>query len=120
VPSTLIKRSKQHFHTLPCGVDVILGNNGYIWMCESKTSPEADSSVEPIVQRPTVSRQVRECICRVRNSIVALSKMFIAIHVTTVMDVYEKSISLGLEAKEVVYEENVQRVTQSALEYRVL
>lgn len=32
VPHALVKRLKQHFVSLPCGVDVILGNNGYIWM----------------------------------------------------------------------------------------
>ena len=32
VPPVLVKRLKQHFVSLPCGVDVILGNNGYIWV----------------------------------------------------------------------------------------
>jgi hypothetical protein len=32
VPPSLMKRLKQHFVTLPCGVDVILGVNGYIWI----------------------------------------------------------------------------------------
>ncbi|GAB5372854.1 hypothetical protein AAMO2058_001700100 [Amorphochlora amoebiformis] len=32
VPASLIKRCKKHFHTLKCGVDIILGNNGYVWM----------------------------------------------------------------------------------------
>ena len=38
VPASLIRRLKSHFYTLPppCGpqgVDVILGVNGYIWVC---------------------------------------------------------------------------------------
>jgi exosome complex component RRP4 len=32
VPSHLIKRLKHHFHKLPCGVNVILGCNGYVWV----------------------------------------------------------------------------------------
>ena len=28
----LIRRLKSHFFSLPCGVDVILGLNGYIWV----------------------------------------------------------------------------------------
>lgn len=28
----LVKRRKSHFHTLPCGVSVIFGRNGYIWI----------------------------------------------------------------------------------------
>ena len=33
VSPSLIKRRKTHFHTLPCGASLILGNNGYIWIC---------------------------------------------------------------------------------------
>eukprot|EP00124_Ichthyophonus_hoferi_P002349 Ihof_evm3s156 gene=Ihof_evmTU3s156 len=32
VHSALVKRTKTQSHTLPCGVMVILGNNGYIWI----------------------------------------------------------------------------------------
>lgn len=35
VPPSLIVRLKSHFHTLPFGVDLIIGLNGYIWV--SKT-----------------------------------------------------------------------------------
>jgi len=26
-------RRKNHFHSLPCGAGVILGNNGFVWVC---------------------------------------------------------------------------------------
>lgn len=29
---SLIKRRKNHFHNLPCGISIIIGNNGYIWI----------------------------------------------------------------------------------------
>lgn len=29
---SLIKRQKTHFHNLPCGASMILGNNGYVWL----------------------------------------------------------------------------------------
>ena len=32
VPPILIRRLKSHFFALPCGVDIILGINGYIWV----------------------------------------------------------------------------------------
>lgn len=32
VPPVLVQRCKSQFHTLPCGVDVILGLNGFIWV----------------------------------------------------------------------------------------
>lgn len=33
VSPSLVKRRKTHFHNLPCGASLILGNNGYIWIC---------------------------------------------------------------------------------------
>lgn len=33
---SLIKRRKNHFHNLPCGVSVIIGNNGFIWISPLK------------------------------------------------------------------------------------
>ena len=32
VPPILVRRLKSHFVSLPCGVDLILGLNGYIWV----------------------------------------------------------------------------------------
>ena len=32
VSPALVQRCKSHFHSLACGVDVILGLNGYIWV----------------------------------------------------------------------------------------
>lgn len=29
---SLIQRRKTHFHNLPCGASIILGNNGFIWI----------------------------------------------------------------------------------------
>ena len=41
VPAALIKRSKSHFVSLPYGVDLILGLNGYIWVSKH-TEPIAE------------------------------------------------------------------------------
>ena len=32
VAPALVQRCKSHFHSLACGVDLILGLNGYIWV----------------------------------------------------------------------------------------
>jgi exosome complex component RRP4 len=37
VPPALVQRCKTHFHTLPCGVDLTLGLNGYIWVSKHTT-----------------------------------------------------------------------------------
>jgi exosome complex component RRP4 len=119
VPSSLIKRCKQHFHTLECGVDAILGNNGYVWL--EPTPPqrqelEYDEAAElsKAPKQPATPEQ-REKICRVRNSILALSQMHIAIYKETIMDVYVESVNLGLAAKSMLNPDVLQRVTQVAL-----
>jgi exosome complex component RRP4 len=40
----LVQRLKSHFLSLPCGVDLILGLNGYIWV--SKHVKEQDQEGE--------------------------------------------------------------------------
>jgi hypothetical protein len=40
LPPSLVPRLKSHFHTLPCGVDLILGLNGYIWISMHVPTPE--------------------------------------------------------------------------------
>lgn len=37
VPPALVQRCKTHFHTLPCGVNLTLGLNGYIWVSKHTT-----------------------------------------------------------------------------------
>lgn len=32
VPPTLIRRKKTHFHNIISGIQIILSNNGYIWI----------------------------------------------------------------------------------------
>jgi hypothetical protein len=38
----LIRRLKSHFITLPCGVDVILGLNGFIWVMKGVEDHEQE------------------------------------------------------------------------------
>jgi exosome complex RNA-binding protein Rrp4 len=61
VPPLLMKRLKQHFVTLPCGVDVILGVNGYIWI--TGVSACVRSGVRVLYHAETVCVCVRVCVC---------------------------------------------------------
>jgi len=49
VPSSLVKRVKHHFCTLQCGVDLVLGVNGYIWVTASKQ--QRSSAVDDEAER---------------------------------------------------------------------
>jgi len=44
VPASLMRRLKQHFCTLPCGVDVILGLNGHIWLTATMEEAEVQAA----------------------------------------------------------------------------
>ena len=55
VPPTLIKRQKQHFHTLHCGegraVRVILGTNGQVWITPHRGEGEGERPVCRVCRR---------------------------------------------------------------------
>ena len=42
VPPVLVRRLKSHFIALPCGVDLILGLNGYIWVSKHVKESEQE------------------------------------------------------------------------------
>ena len=75
VSPSLIKRRKTHFHKLPCGASVILGNNGNVWIMPT-TQDDNDtlgggsgfSQNLNIVQKSD-----REVISRLRNCVLALA-----------------------------------------------
>ncbi len=44
VSPSLVKRSKTHFHHLPCGASVILGNNGFVWVSPTQHEEAAHAA----------------------------------------------------------------------------
>lgn len=110
VPPTLIKRVKQHFLSLPCGIDVALGNNGYIWL--SATPPPAirerfEQSDDRVAMQQELAAletppEVRRRICRVHNAIALLRQRHRAISPDSIMEVYEASIAEGKSASEML------------------
>ena len=92
--STLIKRSAQHIHSLPCGINAIFGNNGYIWI-----SPSAESEDGKEKEAAGKAKEKFERVARVRNAIIVLAKQFMLISAQSVMSVYDASLQAGLEPK---------------------
>ncbi|XP_023015296.1 exosome complex component Rrp4 [Leptinotarsa decemlineata] len=93
---SLIKRSKTHFHNLPIGASVILGNNGFIWICPIIDNSE--DSVGGFVQNleEVVPRQERETIARIRNCILALTQSKMMIYDTSILYAYEESLKYNV------------------------
>lgn len=105
VPPVLVKRCKNHFHNLLCGASVILGNNGYIWICPHETTDhllaqrrfqELPSSAGSQDTHST-SREEREVIARLRNCIKALAQNQVMIYDTTLQYTYEASLKFQVE-----------------------
>ncbi|XP_069603628.1 exosome complex component RRP4 [Ranitomeya imitator] len=91
VSPSLIKRRKTHFHNLPCGASIILGNNGYIWLYPTPEQMEEEAggfitNLEPI---PLSDREV---ISRLRNCILALSSQKMLLYDTSILYCYEASL----------------------------
>jgi len=89
VSPSLIKRRKTHFHNLPCGASIILGNNGYIWICPTINEEALNGGF--IQDMEPVPMLEREVIARLRNSIIALAEHKVLIYDTTVLFAYEAS-----------------------------
>ena len=76
VSPSLIKRRKTHFHKLPCGASVILGNNGNVWIMPTVLGDDDDSggSGGGFSQNLSiVPKSDREVISRLRNCVLALA-----------------------------------------------
>lgn len=118
--SSLIKRAKKHFHLLPCGVHIILGNNGYIFL--SILAPEEANATEgpdsAALRRLEPSPEQRMQIARVRNSVVALDTQFVAISPATIMDVYNTSLERELPIAQMLRPDIVRTICLGARELR--
>ncbi|XP_065829655.1 exosome complex component RRP4-like isoform X2 [Oscarella lobularis] len=113
VPPVLVKRRKTHFHTLPCGASVILGNNGYIWI--GPIAPEEqpmETWEEPESKKQPVTREERETIARLRNCIIALSDRSMSLYDTSILYTYDAS--LNYPVKDLLKPDVVEEITRHA------
>eukprot|EP00123_Amoebidium_parasiticum_P020923 comp5872_c0_seq1/m.1732 comp5872_c0_seq1/g.1732 ORF comp5872_c0_seq1/g.1732 comp5872_c0_seq1/m.1732 type:complete len:293 (-) comp5872_c0_seq1:62-940(-) len=95
VHSALVRRTKTQSHTLPCGVMVILGNNGYTWIGPPQEDMTEESGQDENLKAAAeaITREMRLNIARVRNAICALNAQFVSIFDTSVVYTYEASLS---------------------------
>ncbi|XP_002731965.1 exosome complex component RRP4-like [Saccoglossus kowalevskii] len=91
VSPSLVKRRKTHFHNLPCGASVILGNNGYIWISPTVENESSDTAGGFIQNLEPVSEDERGVIARLRNCILGLAEHRLMLYDTSVLYTYETS-----------------------------
>eukprot|EP00921_Rhytidocystis_pertsovi_P024122 GHVQ01038732.1.p1 GENE.GHVQ01038732.1~~GHVQ01038732.1.p1 ORF type:complete len:305 (-),score=26.09 GHVQ01038732.1:368-1282(-) len=100
VASPLVGRQAQHMVVLKCRVQVILGNNGFIWVGAPLVSNSKDSLnfVASGVEYQKVEMEVRKNISRVRNCILCLSSYYLDISPKSIEVIYEVSQKWSLVA----------------------
>lgn len=124
VSPSLMKRLKQHFHTFDFGVEVIFGMNGYVWVCPAKkldaTQPEEETMLNEAVDRsllprepPTVEERLR--VARVRNALLVLERLCIAVSPASVNDVYQASIDSGVPVRHMLLPHVMSQLCKAAL-----
>lgn len=127
VGAQLIKRLPQHHISLPCGMDMVLGRNGKIWI--ARTMPEQwqreagieVNAVNPVAEaleklrkkhRETpLTRNERLTAARVYNSIRCVAKAGKIVTPEKVMTVHQRSLSLA--PKEMLIENNWEALTSA-------
>ncbi|KAJ2662412.1 Exosome complex component rrp4 [Coemansia sp. RSA 1200] len=90
----LVLRSRNHFHSLPCGVDVVLGVNGYIWVSKHVPASTIEENSELIYsdKNEFISDDERETIARIANCIQLLNRLYVKITDTSIIFAYEASL----------------------------
>jgi exosome complex component RRP4 len=120
VQASLVKRAKKHFHVLSCGVHIILGNNGYIFLSilSPGTTDETEGPDSLALQRADPSAEERSSIARVRNAIVALDLEFVAISPETIMDVYNVCVERGIAIAHMLRPDVIRSICVGARDQR--
>jgi len=113
VPPILIRRLKSHFYSLPCGVDLILGLNGYIWVSkhvkESEQEGEEGFDAEAVYsnQNDDIDDATRAAISRVSNLIRVLAAHFVPMNDTVLVEAYEWAVEQEYSVKDLLLREDV-------------
>ena len=119
ITPTLMKRLKQHFHAFDFGIHVIFGMNGFVWISarrpgslvsnpddEVAAAAEAAAGINgrggesaggaaDVDPAAPLSTEERERVCRVRNALLALDQLCIAVSPSSLAEVYHASLTAG-------------------------
>lgn len=93
VSPSLVKRRKTHFHQLPCGASIILGNNGFIWISPTR-GEDAEGGFTQNLE--VVPEGERETIARLRNVVLSLAENYTMLWDTSIMYAWEASTKYSI------------------------
>ncbi|KLO18000.1 hypothetical protein SCHPADRAFT_913403 [Schizopora paradoxa] len=121
VPPILILRLKSHFYSLPCGVDLILGLNGYIWVSkhvkDNEQEGEEGFDAEAVYsnQNDEIDDATRAAVARVSNVIRVLAAHFVPLNDTVLVEAYEWVVEQEYTVKDLLLREDVADALVSAV-----
>ncbi|KAF8310083.1 hypothetical protein DL93DRAFT_2062391 [Clavulina sp. PMI_390] len=111
VSSTLIRRLKSHFFSMPCGVDVILGMNGYIWVSkhvqQNMQVGEEGFDAEGVYSNVNdpIDSATHTAIARVSALILSLARSSIPLTDTLLNDAYDWTVEQNVEVTQLLNED---------------
>ncbi|KIM44819.1 hypothetical protein M413DRAFT_442786 [Hebeloma cylindrosporum] len=111
VPPILVRRLKSHFLTLPCGVDLILGLNGYIWVSkhvkENEQEGEEGFDAEAVYSNVNddVDDSTRTAIARVTHIIHVLTSHFVPLTDALLLEAYEWTVEQETSVKDLLQQD---------------
>ncbi|KAI0064062.1 hypothetical protein BV25DRAFT_1801041 [Artomyces pyxidatus] len=111
VPPILVRRLKSHFYSLPSGVDLILGLNGYIWVSkhvkDSEQEGEEGFDAEAVYsnQNDDIDAATRTAISRVTNIIRILATHSVPLTDVVLLEAYEWAIEQEVDVKDLLQED---------------
>ncbi|EPT26985.1 exosome component 2, putative [Toxoplasma gondii ME49] len=116
-----IQRQSHHIVQLSCGVQVVLGLNGYIWISLPMKTSAKDTMNYAHVQttHEKVSKEMRLAISRVRNIVLCLARSNFDISTQTIERMYDVSVSRGWEAKDLADPLVMQELVEAFLVARL-
>ncbi|ETN63659.1 exosome complex exonuclease RRP4 [Anopheles darlingi] len=94
---SLIRRRKTHFHNLPCGASIILGNNGFIWISPILNSEGEESGGFTQNLGDVVTQEDRETVARLKNCILGLAHCKMMLYDTSILYAYEESMKYEVQ-----------------------
>lgn len=128
VTSNLMKRLPQHYVTLPCNMDIILGKNGYIWISRSIPDSWKDESghqdeLTPLAetlqnlkmrhaQTPFTSEE-RSKAARLQNCVRVLSTSSVTITPENIMLVYQYSVDNNWQPRDLLIPSTSQMIVDA-------
>ena len=137
VPAELVRRQRHHFQTIEnAGVDIILGCNGLVWIT-SRTDGSAAQQAPGggfneqqhqdggSVEKPEPSVAQRQSVARVAQSVLALSRLGLALQGGAIARIVQLSVERSIEPKfmleadflsAVAADEEAQRQGEAAME----